>query len=100
VVLLHDNMRLHTTARTRALLEYFNWELFDHPPYNPDLSPSYLPEELVTITELHQWWGVDRRCQNVAEFTGDRLLWHMHTKTYSPIIQAPQFRWWLGWEVA
>jgi hypothetical protein len=24
VVLLHDNMRLHTTARTRALLEYFN----------------------------------------------------------------------------
>jgi hypothetical protein len=31
VVLLHDNARLHTAARTRAL-EYFNWELSDHPP--------------------------------------------------------------------
>jgi hypothetical protein len=22
------------------MLEHFNWELFDHPPYNPDLAPS------------------------------------------------------------
>jgi transposase len=34
-----DNARPHTTARTRALLEHFNWELFDHPPYSPDLTP-------------------------------------------------------------
>jgi hypothetical protein len=32
VVLLHVNARTHTVARTRALLEHFNWELFDHPP--------------------------------------------------------------------
>jgi histone-lysine N-methyltransferase SETMAR len=38
VVLRHDNMRPHTPAR--ALLEYFNWELFDHHPYSFDLSPS------------------------------------------------------------
>jgi hypothetical protein len=31
VVLLHDNARPHTTARTRALPEHFNLELFDHP---------------------------------------------------------------------
>jgi hypothetical protein len=37
VVLLHDNAHLHRTAHTRALLEHFNWELFDHPPYSPDL---------------------------------------------------------------
>jgi hypothetical protein len=30
VVLLHDNACPHTVARTRALLEHFNWELFDH----------------------------------------------------------------------
>jgi transposase len=41
VVLLQDNARPHTAARTRALLEHFNWELFDHPPYSPDLAPSY-----------------------------------------------------------
>jgi transposase len=40
VALLHDNARPHTAARTRALLEHFNWELFDHPPYSPDLAPS------------------------------------------------------------
>jgi histone-lysine N-methyltransferase SETMAR len=40
VVLLHENSRPHTAARPRALLEHFNWELFDHPPYSPDIAPS------------------------------------------------------------
>jgi CDP-diacylglycerol pyrophosphatase len=31
VVLLHDNVRPHTAARTRALLQHFNLELSDHP---------------------------------------------------------------------
>jgi hypothetical protein len=35
-------MRIRITAsRTRALLEHFNWELFDHPPQSPDLALSY-----------------------------------------------------------
>jgi histone-lysine N-methyltransferase SETMAR len=40
VVLLHDNARPHRVACARVLLEHFNWELFDHPPYSPDLTPS------------------------------------------------------------
>jgi histone-lysine N-methyltransferase SETMAR len=40
VVLLHDNALPHAAARTQALLEHFNSELFDHPPYSPDLAPS------------------------------------------------------------
>jgi transposase len=40
VMLLHDNERPHTVARTRALLEHFNCELNDHPPYSPDLAAS------------------------------------------------------------
>jgi hypothetical protein len=40
VVLLHDNARPHTAARTQALLEHFNWELFHHSPYSPNLAPS------------------------------------------------------------
>ncbi|KAJ4433160.1 hypothetical protein ANN_15417, partial [Periplaneta americana] len=40
VVLLHDNARPHTTASTRELLDQFGWEIFDHPPYSPDLAPS------------------------------------------------------------
>ena len=39
VVLLH-NARPHTAARANALITIFNWEIFDHPPYSPDLAPS------------------------------------------------------------
>ena len=40
VIILHDNARPHTAARTKALLEQFKWEIFKHPPYSPDLAPS------------------------------------------------------------
>ncbi|KAJ4443883.1 hypothetical protein ANN_05670 [Periplaneta americana] len=40
VVRLHDNARPHTARRTAAVLTEFGWELFDHPPYSPDLTPS------------------------------------------------------------
>jgi hypothetical protein len=40
VLLLHDNLRPHTAARTRALLEHFNWALFDHIPHSLNLAPS------------------------------------------------------------
>jgi hypothetical protein len=30
IVLLHDNVRPHTPARTRAQLQHFNFELFDY----------------------------------------------------------------------
>jgi transposase len=54
-VLLHDNARLHThtAAHTRALLEHFSWELFDHPLYNPDLAPS----DYHLFTYLKSWLG-------------------------------------------
>ncbi|GBN96772.1 hypothetical protein AVEN_88850-1 [Araneus ventricosus] len=37
IVLLHDP---HTAAATHELLDKFGWEIFDHPPYSPDLAPS------------------------------------------------------------
>jgi transposase len=36
-VVLHDNAYPHTTTHTQALLEHFNWKLFDCPPYSPVL---------------------------------------------------------------
>jgi len=39
IVLLHNNARPHTVACTNALMK-LNWEIFDHPPYSPDLAPS------------------------------------------------------------
>jgi len=40
VALLHDKARPHTAARTNALVNLFDWEIFDHPLYSPDLLPS------------------------------------------------------------
>jgi transposase len=35
------------------MLEHFNWELFDHPPYSPDLAPS----NYYLFTYLKNWLG-------------------------------------------
>ncbi|GBN69554.1 Histone-lysine N-methyltransferase SETMAR [Araneus ventricosus] len=40
IALLHDNARPHTAAATQELLDQFGCEIFDHPPYSPDLAPS------------------------------------------------------------
>jgi histone-lysine N-methyltransferase SETMAR len=56
IVLLHDNARPHTGARISALLEHFNWELFDQPPYSPDLAPS----DYNLFTYLKSWLGSQR----------------------------------------
>jgi hypothetical protein len=42
--------------RTGALLEYFNWELFGHPPYSPNLAPSVYH----LFTYVKNWLGSQR----------------------------------------
>jgi hypothetical protein len=61
VILLHDDVHLHTAVCTRAVLEHFNWELFDHPPYGPDLDPS----DYHLFTYLKNWLG--SQCFNSNE---------------------------------
>jgi histone-lysine N-methyltransferase SETMAR len=56
VVLLHDNARPHTAARTKALLQQFNWEIFKHPPYSPDLAPS----DYHLFTKMKVWLANQR----------------------------------------
>jgi histone-lysine N-methyltransferase SETMAR len=92
VVFLHDNARPHTrsVACTRALLEHFNWELPDHPPYSPDLAPSgYRP-----FTCQKNWLRLQRFNNNEELMEGVKTwLSSQAHKTYSPIRQVPQF-WW------
>ncbi|GFT77637.1 uncharacterized protein TNCV_3146221 [Trichonephila clavipes] len=40
VLLLHDNASLHTSRKTRELIESFGWEVLDYEPYSPNLAPS------------------------------------------------------------
>jgi hypothetical protein len=62
---LHDNTCTNTAVGTQALLEHFNWELFDHSPYNHELTRSE-----------KKWLGSLTLKNNhyVAKFTGGRLL--------------------------
>jgi hypothetical protein len=52
-VLFHVSVRLHTGSWAQELLQHFNWELFDHPPYNPDLALS----DYHMFTYLENWFG-------------------------------------------
>jgi histone-lysine N-methyltransferase SETMAR len=64
VVLLHDSARSHT-----ALLVHFNWELFDHPPYSPDLTPS----DYCLFIYLKSW--VQSQHFNNNELMEDVKMW-------------------------
>jgi transposase len=69
-VLLHDNASLHTPACTRALLEHFNWELFDHPPYSPHLTLS----DYHLFTYLKNWL-LSQRFNNNEELMDGVKMW-------------------------
>lgn len=38
-LILHDNASCHKADVVNSLLEEYNWEVLEHPPYSPDLSP-------------------------------------------------------------
>ncbi|KAJ4449206.1 hypothetical protein ANN_00603 [Periplaneta americana] len=38
-IILHDNARSHTAAAVKDLLRCWQWEILEHPPYSPDMSP-------------------------------------------------------------
>jgi transposase len=54
IILLHDNTHPHTAARTNSLIKLFNWEIFDHPPYSPDLAPS----DYHLFTKMKVWLAI------------------------------------------
>jgi transposase len=39
VLLLHDNARPHSAARTKETPQELKFEALNHPPYSPDLAP-------------------------------------------------------------
>jgi hypothetical protein len=40
VLVLHDNVRLHTSCQTAQTLPSLRFSILPHPPYSPDLAPS------------------------------------------------------------
>jgi transposase len=60
VMLFHDNASSHAAARTQVFLDHFNWELFYHPAYSPDLAPSFYH----LFTCLKNWFRSQRSNSN------------------------------------
>ena len=56
ILLVHDNARPHTANRTQELLSSFDWEVFPHPPYSPDLAPS----DFHLFPKLKTWLATQR----------------------------------------
>jgi hypothetical protein len=59
-------------ARTRTWLEQSNWELFDHPPYSPDLAPS--DYHLRVFMHMKNWLR-SQRFNNNEELKADVETW-------------------------
>jgi hypothetical protein len=55
-ILLHDNARPHTEARTNSLIKLFIGEIFDHTSYNPDLAPN----DYHRFTHMKVWLATQR----------------------------------------
>jgi histone-lysine N-methyltransferase SETMAR len=68
IIFLHDNARPHTAAKTQEKIQDFRWELFNHPPYSPDLVPS----DYFLFLHFKKWLGGqrfenDKELQNAVE---------------------------------
>jgi hypothetical protein len=69
VVLLNDNMHPHYSCSHSSTAEHFHWELFNHPPYNPDLAPS----DYHLLTHLMNWLRSQRFSNNEELLEGVKM---------------------------
>lgn len=71
ILLIHDNAHPHTAAWAQELLEQFGWNIFDHPPYSPDLAPS----DFHLFSNMKKGLGAQRFVNDneVKDFVNDGL---------------------------
>ncbi|KAJ4438167.1 hypothetical protein ANN_14106 [Periplaneta americana] len=64
-IILHDNARSHTAAAVKDLLRRWKWEILEHPPYSPNMSPydydlfAKVKEELIDYFGQAESFDVD-----------------------------------------
>ncbi|KAJ4448146.1 hypothetical protein ANN_10159 [Periplaneta americana] len=92
VVLLHDNARPHTARLTAAVLTEFGWELFDHPPYNPDLVPS----NFHVFLHLKKFQSSDEICDYFGVKITMYFAWLGHYTTALIVPAVVGFVFWIG----
>jgi len=72
--LLRDNAQSHTAVAMKNLLQRFGREVFDHPPYSPDL----VPTDFHFFALMKRWLGGPKfatdHCKELTENTGGCFL--------------------------
>ena len=96
---IHHLTSGHTQLNSQThLLQEFNWEVFNHPPYSLDLAPSdfHLFLHLKNfLSSQCQHLQKDRdECHTVVPIPGDRLLQHRIRKLV-PRWQMSRFQRWI-----
>jgi hypothetical protein len=77
-VLLQDNARPHTAARTNILIKLLHWEIFDHPFYSLDLAPNGYH----LFIKLKVWSGTQRIHTNEVLMDGVNNWLHNLAATF------------------
>ncbi|XP_035733116.1 histone-lysine N-methyltransferase SETMAR-like [Vespa mandarinia] len=69
-ILLHDNARPYTSYKTIAKLNKLKYEILQHPPYSPDLSPTdfHLFKHLELFLRAKQYENEDSLKNAISEF--------------------------------
>ncbi|XP_071454407.1 histone-lysine N-methyltransferase SETMAR-like [Hetaerina americana] len=53
IVLIHDDAHPHSAGATQPFLVQCQWNIFNHPPYSPDL----VPIDFHLFPDLEKWLG-------------------------------------------
>ncbi len=56
VIILYDNARPHIVTPVTLIFHEYSWEVLNHPPYTPDLSPlnyNLFPKFKELLREIH-----------------------------------------------
>ena len=87
IVLLHDNnTRPHTARQTQAsLLEQFHWDIFEHPPYSPDLGSS---DVLLFLKMKHLAGKRFANDENLKNSGGGPMVWWRYKQTGATVGQV------------
>ena len=88
IVLLHDNARPHTALQTQVLLrEKIHRDIFEHPPYSPDLAPSdFFPFPKLKELLAGKRFANDEDLKNAV---GGHMVWRGYTQTGAKVRQVP-----------
>jgi histone-lysine N-methyltransferase SETMAR len=94
-LLHHDNARPHTARATQERIPQLKWEPLEHPPYSPDLAPSYFltfgplkihlggkyfVDDEEVETKVRKWLRQQSKDFNVAGFDTLVKRWGKHIK--------------------